>query len=202
MHLKKNHDWHLSLLLRSVLWSKERKKIARQERVYEMERATKEKEREKLSWVSGLGAKADFSPGLLVRVRFTWSTMQWASLWPSSVIKTSVSLAAQSALFCHPSQPPGTPWLPPIHFFRPAVRSYVLFAGLFSVCRSFARSLSSPSLPSLCRLRTVFEFVARAINVLLRSRFPLFLVYFGLSPRFVLASHSVSSHVNKSAKFI
>lgn len=30
--------------------------------------------------------------------------MQWASLWPSSVIKTGVSLVAQSALFCHPTQ--------------------------------------------------------------------------------------------------
>ncbi|EFN72269.1 hypothetical protein EAG_07291 [Camponotus floridanus] len=52
--------------------------------------------------------------------------MQWASLlWPSSVIKTGVSLATQSALFCHPSQPPGTPWLPPIHFFHPSIRSYL-----------------------------------------------------------------------------
>lgn len=104
----------------------------------------------KRSRVSGLRAKADFrdfSPGLLPRVRFTWSTMQWASLWPSSVIKTGVSLATQSALFCHPSQPPGRHPLATSYPLFPSARPFVCSvrgsSRFVPVTASFTRSLSS-----------------------------------------------------------
>lgn len=72
-------------------------------------------------------------------VCFTWGTMQWASLWPSSVIKTGVSLVAQSALFCAPSPAvPGTPGYP---LFPSARSAFVCPLGL-PVTASFTRSLA------------------------------------------------------------
>lgn len=71
--------------------------------------------------------------------------MQWASLWPSSVIKTGVSLAAQSALFCHPPRnlhSPGNLWLPTFSV-RP-VRVRVSS----SVTASFTRSFTLVHFPS------------------------------------------------------
>lgn len=140
-HLKR--PWLTFLSSRDVLWSDERKRAARQKSIREeMERTRLRKGGQRgHSRVSGLCAKADFSPGLLPRVRFTWSTMQWASLWPSSVIKTGVSLATQSALFCHPSQPSGTGRLATSYPLFPSVP----FSRVLSVCRQrrplHARSL-------------------------------------------------------------
>lgn len=118
--------------------------------------------RERRSRISGLGAKADLNPGLQLGVCFTWSTMQWASLWPSSVIKTGVSLAAHKARYFatlpNLLASPGYPLFP----FASSVSSCVL-----SVCRNrrplHTRSLACsaacllPLLFSLCRQRTVSE---------------------------------------------
>lgn len=97
-------------------------------------------------------------------VCFTWGTMQWASLWPSSVIKTGVSLAAQSALFCHPPRnlhPPGNLWLPTFSVRPVRVRVSSSVTASFTRSFTFLPPPPLPSLPphspSLCRQRTAFE---------------------------------------------
>lgn len=99
-----------------------------------------ERERERATtlakfWPPCQGRSQTGSPA---RVCFTWGTMQWASLWPSSVIKTGVSLAAQSVLFCHPLRPsPFAPWLPTFS----ARFAFVCPLGL-PVTASFTRSFA------------------------------------------------------------
>lgn len=102
--------------------------------------------------------------------------MQWASLWPSSVIKTGVSLATQSALFCHPSQPLLAPpgYLLSTFSVRPfvcSIRESSRFAGngvlytLALLLLLFLRFVGSGRSSS----------VTRAVSALLRSRFSLYL---------------------------
>lgn len=144
-------------------------------------------------------------PGLLARVHFTWSTMQWASLWPSSVIKTGVSLATQSALFCHPSQPPGTPWLPPLF---PSVRPFMCSVRGLPVTASFTRSL--PPLPLLCRQRTVFERHLHHQRTSFQSEFLLFsdlfriifMFYFNVSFCFLLQKQKCKIYLNLFPVFL
>lgn len=112
--------------------------------------------------------------------------MQWASLWPSSVIKTGVSLAAQSALFRHPARAPGTPWLPAF-----SIRAFVCPLGL-PVTASFTRSLArlppppfSSALSAAGGLRAPLAPSAHSSGL----DFPFAsLAYFGHSPRSALAS--------------
>lgn len=90
-------------------------------------------------------------PRVYSSVCFTWSTMQWASLWPSSVIKTGVSLAAHKARYFAtlpnllPS--PGYPLFPSAS----SVNSCVL-----SVCRN-RRPLHTRSLARLLRCLSSFS---------------------------------------------
>lgn len=152
-------------------------------------RGKAEGRRERCSRISGLGTKADLNPGLQLGVCFTWSTMQWASLWPSSVIKTGVSLAAHKARYFatlpNLLASPGYPLFP----FASSVSSCVL-----SVCRN-RRPLHTRSLA--CSAACVFflfvsRFVdsgrspsaTRVVSTLLRSGFSASLAYLGLSSTF------------------
>jgi len=114
--------------------------------------------------ISGLRAKADSQVGSVPPpgVCFTWGTMQWASLWPSSVIKTrrltrrtkrAILPPFPISLHLRPAPiPPGHPTF--------SVRVSSRFAGN-GVLYTLARAFPPPRLP-LCRQRTAASSATRA----------------------------------------
>jgi len=125
---------------------------------------TQDRVRGRRSRISGLRAKADSQLGSVSPpgVCFTWGTMQWASLWPSSVIKTrrltrrtKRAILPPFPISLHLRPAP----IPPGHLTF-SVRVSSRFAGngvLYTLARAFP-----PPHPPLCRQRSAASSATRA----------------------------------------
>lgn len=131
--------------------------------------------------------------------------MQWASLWPSSVIKTGVSLAAHKARYFAT--------LPNLlAFLGCPLSASSVSSCLLSVCRNrrplHTRSLACSvacllPLPfSLCRQRTASELHSRRQHTSPVWILCLFSLLRSSSTSFVLAFRSACFRANKGARFI